>query len=234
MLLSTTLLAFAMYVSATRLNDGSKLAYGRAFNNQAQWQMTGVLDYPCMGEFANLGIADCYQFSLSADGTQNLDTKHLNSPRQRDEFRANNAGAGEERTYSWKEYVAPQTGTGSNFFHLMQVFDAVRGAPVVTLTARKGAIGVESETLCGGACGEGAAWGDYTGRTTLHTMRITFGPSGSMSYNVEDAATGESILSSDLSGALGSSTTYVKFGTYRKVYDGMTDVVAAAGDFSMS
>ncbi|KAL1731406.1 hypothetical protein EV714DRAFT_283353 [Schizophyllum commune] len=225
-------IAFATFASAKVLNDGSKLAYGRAFDNQAQWQMTGVLEYPCTGDFANLGIADCYQFTLSADGSKNLDTKHLDSPRQRNEFRAHNAAAGEEHTYSWKEYVAEGTGTGSNFFHLMQIFDAVKGGPVVTLTARKGMVGVESG-LCGGGC-PSAAWESYVGRTTLHTMRITFGPSGSMSYNVEDADSGESIISADLSGALGGSTSYLKFGTYRKVYDGMTGVVAAAGDFSQS
>ncbi|TRM58228.1 hypothetical protein BD626DRAFT_410809 [Schizophyllum amplum] len=231
--LPVALASAAMLASAKVLNDGSKLAYGRAFNNQVQWQMSGVLETPCTGALANLGMSDCYQMSLSADGSKNLDTKHLDSPRQRNEFRADTQAAGETRTYTWKEYVSSDAGTSSNFFHLMQIFDAEKGAPVVTLTARKGQVALESSSLCNGDC-PSAAWSAYAGRTTLHIMRITFGPSGSMDYNVEDAETGEGILSHSLSGALGGSTTYLKFGTYRKVYDGMTAVTAAAGDFTQS
>ncbi|TRM60075.1 hypothetical protein BD626DRAFT_572174 [Schizophyllum amplum] len=217
--LPITLAFAAMLASAQVLNDGSKLAYGRAFNNQVQWQMTGVLETPCTGALANLGMSDCYQMSLSADA-QRVPRRYA-------------SGRGETRTYTWKEYVSSNTGTSSNFFHLMQIFDAEKGAPVVTLTARKGQVALESSSLCNGDC-PSAAWSAYAGRTTLHIMRITFGPSGSMDYNVEDAETGESILSHSLSGALGGSTTYLKFGTYRKVYDGMTAVTAAAGDFTQS
>ncbi|KAL1702872.1 hypothetical protein EV121DRAFT_261658 [Schizophyllum commune] len=213
----------AMSASAKILNDGTKFAYGKAFDNQVQWQMAGVLESPCTGDFANIGISDCYQFSLSADGSKNLDTNHLDSPRQRNEFRCPNNAAGETHTYEWKTRIAGDTGTSNNFFHLMQIFDQEQGGPMLTLTARKGRVGVESASLCGDGCAS-TEWDDYTDRTVQHTMKITFGPNGSMDYNVEDADTGESLISQSLQGAFGSDATYLKFGTYRKVYDNMTTV----------
>ena len=121
-------------------------------------------------------IALCTQcgHSVSVDASHLLKEDALQAIRDgrtpsESSCRAHNAAAGEEHTYSWKEYVAEGTGTGSNFFHLMQIFDAVKGGPVVTLTARKGMVGVESG-LCGGGC-PSAAWESYVGRTTLHTMR---------------------------------------------------------------
>ncbi|KAL1675382.1 hypothetical protein EV122DRAFT_281144 [Schizophyllum commune] len=223
----------ATSATAKILNDGTKLGYGKAFDDKVQWQMAGVLESPCTGDFANVGISDCYQFSLSADGSKNLDTGHLDSPRQRNEFRCPNNAAGETHTYSWKTYVSGETGTSNNFFHLTQIkLDGV-SAPLLTLSARKGKIGIESEELCGKGCAS-ASWDDYVDRTVQHTMKITFGPNGSMDYNVEDADTGESLISQSLQGAFGSDATYLKFGTYRKVYDNMTTVRAAAGDYKQS
>ncbi|TRM58227.1 hypothetical protein BD626DRAFT_550740 [Schizophyllum amplum] len=230
---SIVLASVAMYASAKTLNDGSKFAYGKAFDGQAQWQMAGVLEYPCSGDFANIGISDCYQFELSSDGSKNLDTNHLDSPRQRNEFRMPDNAAGESHTYQWKTHVSGETGTSNNFFHLMQIFDGVKGGPMLTLTGRKNKVGVESESLCGDGCAS-ASWDDYVDRTMQHTMKIKFGPNGSMDYNIEDAETGESLISQSLKGAFGSDSTYLKFGTYRKVYDNMTKVRAAAGDFEQS
>ena len=186
---STAFALAATSASAKILNDGTKFAYGKAFDNKVQWQMAGsypphhhllrsrssnpspgVLESPCTGDFANVGISDCYQFSLSADGSKNLDTGHLDSPRQRNEFRCPNNAAGETHTYSWKTYVSGETGTSNSFFHLTQIkLDGV-SAPLLTLSARKGKIGIESEELCGKGCAS-ASWDDYVDRTVQHTMK---------------------------------------------------------------
>ena len=186
---STAFALAATSASAKILNDGTKFAYGKAFDNKVQWQMAGsypphhhllrsrssnpspgVLESPCTGDFANIGISDCYQFSLSADGSKNLDTNHLDSPRQRNEFRCPNNAAGETHTYEWKTRIAGDTGTSNNFFHLMQIFDQEQGGPMLTLTARKGRVGVESASLCGDGCAS-TEWDNYTDRTVQHTMK---------------------------------------------------------------
>ena len=185
-------MAFALAAtsaSAKILNDGTKFAYGKAFDNQVQWQMAGsyhphqyllrsrssnpspgVLESPCTGDFANIGISDCYQFSLSADGSKNLDTNHLDSPRQRNEFRCPNNAAGETHTYSWKQYLYSSTGSGSTFFHLMQILDYNTLQPVITLDARNGRVQVESTNLCKSGC-PSIPMASYTDRTTVHTMK---------------------------------------------------------------
>ncbi|KAI5887642.1 uncharacterized protein SCHCODRAFT_02713517 [Schizophyllum commune H4-8] len=224
-----------MATSATAkiLNDGTKLAYGKAFDNKVQWQMAGVLESPCTGDFADIGISDCYQFTLSADGSKNLDTGHLDSPRQRNEFRAPDQPAGKKRTYEWKTYVSGETGTSDSFFHLTQIKLKDVGPPLLTLSARKGKIGIESEELCGKGCAS-ASWDDYVDRTVQHTMKITFGPDGSMDYKIKDADSGKSIISQSLKGHFGDNKTFLKFGSYRKAYDHMTKVRMAAGDYKQT
>ncbi|KAI5887643.1 uncharacterized protein SCHCODRAFT_02638591 [Schizophyllum commune H4-8] len=223
----------ATRASAKVLNDGTDFRYGKGFNNQVDWQMAGILEYPCTGDFASIGISDCYQFELSSDGSKNLDTKHLDSPRQRNEFRAPDQPAGKTRTYEWKTYVSGETGTSDNFFHLTQIKLDHVDPPLLTLTARKGKIGIESEELCGGGCAS-ASWDDYVDRTVQHTMKITFGPNGSMDYKIKDADSGKSIISQSLKGHFGDNETYLKFGSYRKVYDHMTKVRMAAGDYKQT
>ncbi|KAL1740313.1 hypothetical protein HDZ31DRAFT_47739, partial [Schizophyllum fasciatum] len=183
-----------------------KFAYGKAFDNKIQWQMAGILEYPCTGDFANIGISDCYSLELSSDGSKNLDTNHLDSPRQRNEFRAPNNAAGASHTYEWKTRIAGETGTSNNFFHLMQIFDQEQGGPMLTLTARKGKVGVESAALCKSGCAS-TAWDKYTDRTVQHTMKIKFGPNGSMDYKIKDVDTGETLISQSLKGAFGSDAT---------------------------
>ena len=86
-------------------------------------------------------------------------------------------------------YLYGSTGTGSTFFHLMQVFDDTTGMPVVTLDAKNGQVGIESQTLCqsqpssgGGLLGLGGGessgsscpsipLSQFVDRTTLHSMR---------------------------------------------------------------
>ncbi|KAJ7916441.1 hypothetical protein B0H13DRAFT_1584009, partial [Mycena leptocephala] len=66
---------------------------------------------------------------------------HPTSPRQRDEFHFPEVSAASRFSYTWKQYMYSSTGTGSTWFHIMQVFVVVENGPLVTLDA-------VSDTLC--------------------------------------------------------------------------------------
>ncbi|KAL1734535.1 hypothetical protein EV714DRAFT_268670 [Schizophyllum commune] len=246
-----------LFISACRaapaqqtLNDGSSLKYGTVYGGQLSYDSSGVIKYPCADP--KVAIGTCYSFQVSADPKANLDTNHLDSPRQRNEFRVPWAAAGEKHTYGWKMYLYGSTGTGSTFFHLMQVFDDTTGTPVVTLDAKNGQVGIESQTLCqsqpssgrgllglGGGESSGSSCpsiplSQFVDRTTLHSMSITYGQQGSITYTVTDAATKQLLLTYSAKGALGSSKTAAKFGTYRATYQGETAVMAGVGDYTHS
>ncbi|KAL1746626.1 hypothetical protein HDZ31DRAFT_33777 [Schizophyllum fasciatum] len=215
--------------SQTTLNNGNQLSNGKI--GQLTWEASGVLKTPCTD--SKIAIGNCYSLSLSKNPKTNLDTNHLDSPRQRNEFRVPYGAAGETRTYSWKQYLYSSTGSGSSFFHLMQVLDYNTLQPVITLDARNGRVQIESSTLCRSGC-PSIPMSSYTDRTTLHSMRITYGPSGSLTYTVSDAQTKNTLITYSTKGALGSSKTAVKFGTYRSAYQGMTAVLAGVGDYTQA
>jgi len=162
-----------------------------------------------------------------------LDQGHLDSPRQRVEFLTPTSSDGTTVSYSWKYYLSSQVGTSSHFFHLMQVFSDGDGGPVVTLDAVNGDLAIDDNVR---GCGSGnvcpvVAFPTFTDRTTLHSIKVTFGPSGKLAYTVTDADTGAKILSYSASGAMGTGGSYIKFGTYRLTFSGMTAVNAVVGDF---
>ncbi|TRM63165.1 hypothetical protein BD626DRAFT_402951 [Schizophyllum amplum] len=230
---TSALLAMGLCAAAPAqqtLNDGNQLSYGTVYGGKLSYDSSGTLKTPCTD--SKIAIGSCYSLSFSSNPKSNLDTNHLDSPRQRNEFRTPWAVAGEKHTYSWKQYLYSSTGTGSTFFHLMQVFDNNSGNPVVTLDARNGKVQMESQTLCGSGC-PSIPISSYTDRTTVHTMVITYGPQGSMTYTVTDASTKRTLISFSVKGSLGSSKTAVKFGTYRAAFSGMTAVLAGVGDYTV-
>ncbi|KAL1708865.1 hypothetical protein EV121DRAFT_276817 [Schizophyllum commune] len=230
---TSILLAVASLCSAapsqTTLNNGNQLSNGQA--GQLRWEASGILKTPCTD--SKIAIGNCYSLSLSKDPKANLDTNHLDSPRQRNEFRVPYAAAGETHTYSWKQYLYSSTGSGSTFFHLMQILDYNTLQPVIMLDARNGRVQVESTNLCKSGC-PSIPMASYTDRTTVHTMKITYGPSGSLTYTVTDASTKKTLLTYSVKGALGTSKTALKFGTYRAAYQGMTAVLAGVGDYTQN
>jgi hypothetical protein len=90
----------------------------------------------------------------------------------------------------------------------MQVFDQTAGGPALTLDAAKNKITFTDFVgdKCNGAC-PAVALNSYTGRTTLHSMQITFGAKGKIAYKVTDAATGTKIIEYNATGKLGSNAT---------------------------
>jgi hypothetical protein len=90
----------------------------------------------------------------------------------------------------------------------MQVFDQTADGPVLTLDAVKNQITFTDFVgdKCNGAC-PAVALNSYNGRTTLHSMQITFGANGKFNYKITDAATGAEIIEYNATGQLGSNAT---------------------------
>ncbi|EPQ55372.1 hypothetical protein GLOTRDRAFT_129646 [Gloeophyllum trabeum ATCC 11539] len=194
----------------------------------------GVLKQGCSST-PGAHITNCYSLSLTSNATQQLDSGFPDSPRQRIEFLTKGSADGTSHTYKWRYYLSSQTGTTTRFFHLMQVFSRGDNAAIVTLDAVKGQFAVEdnfrncSVTRC-----PSVAISQFTDRTTLHAMTVTFGPTGKLRYIVTDADTGANILSYTASGKMGSQSTSLKFGLYRATVSGMTAASANLGDFTSS
>ncbi|KAF8173519.1 hypothetical protein K438DRAFT_133650 [Mycena galopus ATCC 62051] len=106
------------------------------------WQASGILEKGCT--LSTITIKDAYHISLTADPTQQLDTRHLDSPRQRNEFHFPQVGPETAFAYTWKQYLYPSTGTGDDtWFHLMQAFGVEERGPLVTLDAEGGMLRVK-------------------------------------------------------------------------------------------
>ncbi|KAF7374270.1 DOMON domain-containing protein [Mycena sanguinolenta] len=215
----------------TTINDGTAFVQGTIGN--MTWQASGVLESGCTLST----ITDCYHMYLTSDPSEQLDSKHLDSPRQRDEFHFPQVSAGTEFAYSWKQYLYSSTGTGSTWFHIMQAFGVSENNPLVTLDAVSGTLRIKDYVrgTGGPSCGSIACpttdLANYHGTTTTHHISGKFGPSGSLSYTITND-TGSTILSYNVTGAMGAGAGYIKFGMYRITFDGMTTANAVVGDWS--
>jgi hypothetical protein len=209
------------------LADGNSEQFGN-ISAGVIWQATGWLSLNQLTNFSTiqklihasgeltkgcpttsgLTITDCYGISLTSNASDELDPGFLSSPRQRVEFRIPTQTNGTTRTYTWKHYLDPSVGTSTHFFHLMQIFDQVAGSPIVTLDAANKAITIDDNVRtpsCGSSCPTTQIT-NYSGKTTLHRLKITAGPSGSMQYTVTDFNTKASIVSYNVpSGVFGST-----------------------------
>ncbi|KAJ7663652.1 hypothetical protein B0H17DRAFT_1143896 [Mycena rosella] len=101
--------------------------------------------------------------------TQQLDTNHLDSPRQRDEFHFSPVSAGTAFSYTWKQYLYASTGTGSTWFHIMQVFGVAENNPLVTLDVVAGTLRIKDYVRGNAACPT-TDLGNYHGLTSTHRI----------------------------------------------------------------
>ncbi|KAJ7721460.1 hypothetical protein B0H16DRAFT_1602444 [Mycena metata] len=134
-----------------------------------------------------------------------LDTDHLDSPRQRNEWHFPTVAAGTRFSYSWKQYLDPATGSSTHFFHLMQVFGVPENNPIVTLDVLNNTLKIVDyvSTTCGGVCPT-TPLSNYLGKYTTHTIAGTFGPTGNLTYTVTSGST--KIISYSRTGGLGSGS----------------------------
>lgn len=234
-LIVVQLFLFAALAVGQVLNDGSSSKSG-TISSQLRWQATGSLVHEaCPGSTAHpIAIADCYQLALVADPTKQLDQGHLDSPRQRIEFLTPKLADGASFAYKWRMYVSSRAGTSSKFFHLMQVFSNADGGPIVTLDGVSNTAAVKDyKRDCAQTGCPAIPWSSFTDMTTKHFISGKFGGSGSLDYRVQDA-NGTTLFRYQVpSGYMGSGGCYIKFGTYRAAFDGMTAVNAAVGDFAL-
>ncbi|KZS93859.1 hypothetical protein SISNIDRAFT_410813 [Sistotremastrum niveocremeum HHB9708] len=183
----------------------------------------GILYKGCSNTAA--AISDCYNLTLTSNPNEQLDPNFLSSPRQRIELRGDSHPSGSSYSFQWKQWLSSSVGTSTHFFHLMQVFDETADGPVVTLDAVSNKLSIKdyatARTDCGGTC-PSVALTNYNGITTLHSMTVTFGQSGSLSYKVTNAKSGATVISYSAAGAMGGDSAYLKFGTYRATFTGMT------------
>ncbi|KAH7104252.1 hypothetical protein BKA62DRAFT_615172 [Auriculariales sp. MPI-PUGE-AT-0066] len=221
--------------STVVLGDGVTPASG-SINSNLKWQSaTGeIVAGPCPGSTAYpIAISDCYQLTLSANTSEMLDQGHLDSPRQRAEFLTPAKADGEAFAYHWRMYLSSKTGTNSSFFHLMQVISRDSSPePVVTLDAVNNMVLIKDTRRPDGTK-PSIPLDQFTDRTTVHTIKGVYGLNGSLDYRVSDLNGTLLLRYTVTKGDMGSNAS-VKFGTYRAVYDGMTAVKAAVGDFGLN
>ncbi|KAJ7505535.1 hypothetical protein B0H11DRAFT_1708963 [Mycena galericulata] len=223
----STLCAFAS--ARTELTNGTSgsALEGPGYTTMGSllWQSSGVLYDGCnnSAEYP-INITDCYALQLSSDPTENLESDTSDSPRQRIEFLTAGAADGTSWTYEWKYYLSSQTGTTNHFFHLMQILTrGGTGGPVITLNAAGGQVAIQDTVRgCPAAGCPSIALDDFTDKTTTHKMSVTYGPNGSVAYSIEDFFTGKIMLTYSATGSKGSTSTSLKFGTYRLAVEDMT------------
>ncbi|KAK4703153.1 hypothetical protein P7C70_g3064, partial [Phenoliferia sp. Uapishka_3] len=104
--------------------------------------------------------------------------------------------------------------------------------PIITLNAVGDKV-FFSDKLRGCETCESMDLSDFVGKTTVEKVAVTYGPTGSIKWQVQDAATGETMLEYSATGNMGSKTS-MKFGTYRAYVAGLDRATAYVGDYSAS
>ncbi|GAA5917280.1 hypothetical protein JCM5296_004844 [Sporobolomyces johnsonii] len=154
------------------------------------------------------------------------------SPRQRIElFSWPGAEAATTWAYTWKSHTM-NTSTSAHFFHVWQILrrDAC-GGPVVTLDFLNDKATITDTVRKCTDC-TSAPVSSFFDRTIHHTLQITFGINGRLSYAAYDAANPlVPLLKYEVEGDTGAKAS-IKFGSYRDVVPGMEPVTTFAGDFT--
>ncbi|KAF8313783.1 hypothetical protein DL93DRAFT_2058671, partial [Clavulina sp. PMI_390] len=162
-------------------------------------------------------ITDCYEMSLVADPTQQLDPDSA-TPRQRIEFLTAHQPAASESPSVASTCSSSCVFLSASFFHLMQIFSTGDSGPVYFMDIIEDMVYVKD--VAAGTYLTSATLANFSNRPLLHTMTITYGPSGSIQFAITDSQTGAAVLSFSKSGGIGSDGTYLKFGMYRATYSG--------------
>lgn len=246
MLLSAILFSlFALSLSApldssldkryTVLADGTSMQYGTTNDGSGlQWQSSGQLAQGgCKNSVDH--INNCYHMYLTSDPNQMLDPGSASGNRQRIEFLTPAPGYpdGQIWSFQWKYFLSTTTGSGSHFFHTMQIFSRAIGNPVLTLDPINGYAEIlNTQNPCSGNGCSSIPLSQYEGKTVVHNLVVKFGTSGKLQYKVNDLATGKTLLSYSYSGNTGSGGVSIKFGLYRLTEPGQTEATANVGDFT--
>ncbi|KAJ6488268.1 hypothetical protein C8R47DRAFT_511796 [Mycena vitilis] len=213
--------------TTTTLTNGSSIVFGKVGN--MTWGASGILTQGCSSEST---IQNCYGMYLTSNASEMLDTSHLDSPRQRNEWHFPTVALNQSFSYSWKQYIDKSAGSSSHFFHMMQVYGIPENGPIVACDALKDNLQMVDFTnpLCGSSCPSTPLF-KYLNIYTTHAVSGKFGPFGGLNYTVTDP-NGKEILSYSRVSGLGTGDGYIKFGTYRMAYaPGMSVVNTMVGDW---
>ncbi|KAJ7581625.1 hypothetical protein C8J56DRAFT_793572, partial [Mycena floridula] len=168
-------------------------------------------------------ITDCYQIYLDSNVTDQLQPG-AKTPRQRTEFLNAHAADGTSWKFTYRSYI-PSYDTGStHFFHIMQIFSTAASGPVYTLDIQ-GTDTINFNDIVKGIVLATTPLSNFANQPLLHTLVVTYGPSGYLHYTVTNSQTGAVVLqykNTDI--AVGSGGTYLKFGMYRATFSGMPGV----------
>jgi hypothetical protein len=120
---------------------------------------------------ASSSITNCYGMYLTSNASAMLDTDHLDSPRQRNEWHFPTLSSGQSFSYSWKQYLDPSVGTSTHFFHLMQVFGVAEAGPLIALDALSSNLKIVDfiTTACGSSC-PSTPLSNYVGKYATHSI----------------------------------------------------------------
>jgi len=151
------------------------------------------------------------------------------------------AAAGEQWAYTWKSFQAPNASTTGNFFHSWQLLhrNGCTGPVIASdleITA-EGSRFIVADFVPGRTCvTEGTCTSiplsEFEGRTVMHSIRVTYGTSGSFVYSAVDVANATApMISYSATGDMGSSSS-IKFGQYRMYTEGLSQVDSYVGDYS--
>ncbi|GAA6039062.1 hypothetical protein JCM8097_000178 [Rhodosporidiobolus ruineniae] len=178
---------------------------------------------------------------------------------QRIEFYSSDySAAGETWHYSWKYYLVPGVASSvstpiflpnarhdnlnplfappqDHFFHLSQLLSREFSNPVYALDLYESTVAIEDlydTSRCSSGICKSISQESFWGRTTYHSVTVTFGDYGSYAYTVTDASTGGILLSYSTSGVTVPASASLKTGIYRAVVDGATSATAYVGDLS--
>ncbi|KAF7362464.1 hypothetical protein MVEN_00594000 [Mycena venus] len=207
------------------LTNGSGIYFGKV--GTMTWGASGILTKGC----ASSTISNCYGMYLTSNASAMLDTDHLDSPRQRNEWHFPTVSSGQSFSYSWKQYLDSSTGSSTHFFHLMQVFGIPESGPIVALDALSGNLKIVDFTnsSCGLLPCPSTPLSNYLGKHTTHAISGKFGPTGNLTYTVNGPS--GKILTYSRKDGLGAGDGYIKFGTYRLAFTPMTAVNTMVGDW---
>jgi len=168
---------------------------------------------------------------LMDDPGSELDPKFLDSPRQRIEFRSPiNANDGTSWTFTWKSYYPSSIKTTTTFFHVMQIFSVGDSKPAYTLDLVKDAAAIKdffNKTVL-----QSVPITEFFDRPLLNIVNVTFGPQGRFEFVLLDTINEAELMHVKTTGCAGTGGSYLKFGAYRKTWEGMGAVRAWCGDYT--
>ncbi|GAA5926584.1 uncharacterized protein JCM15063_000314 [Sporobolomyces koalae] len=189
-----------------------------------KWQASGIVEQGSNLPGQSVAIGDPLTLHMGPESTC-TDQKG----RQRTEILSwPPSEPGETYLYEWRYHLSPALPTSYKFFHLTQLFSRDQGGFILSLgLVKPGIVKISStipdsqDRLCHDSDGivtDNVMQVDaarYWGRTTCHSMLVTWGPEGAINYTVRDSESHEILLRYSVREVNVAAKGSIKFGLYR-------------------